>query len=257
MKFYYTNIKDDAKTKLAFIALMVIITLMGNKYSLRSGDVNSIVSTVALALTSAFTLLAYIKIDKNPVEMVIYIFLTQLITYIKYIIISDTITEATEITGVEFGISLIAFIIWLTKDLKKNKTIKEIVSTEKRLYKVKLVYSIIIWGIVITALGVLAKSDMMNTLGNNSWFRLYGAIAFVFPTLILIALVTYTTLAKQFIVVYNIMEWITLVLMFKYGLDSGTESIYLTLETIIVLRVCTRNIKRIKGEKSIEKEKQI
>jgi hypothetical protein len=98
----------------------------------------------------------------------------------------------------------------------------------------------------------LANSDMLSTLGNDIGIKVYGSLAVLIPTFLIIGILTTSDIAYDIINVYTLLELYTIYSLIMIGELTVITALYMILEVIIVVLI---NIRRYKRKTKVDKEK--
>jgi hypothetical protein len=244
---------------LFLICLILNLINLISSISTFSNSWIAVMNGITLAMINFFTFVSYLGLEDRPVVTVLSIVLAQLSSFVNGLLNGYTVTATITNLGVVSILSIIALIVNIKvvsnklKDIENKKDkVKATVMFNRRTLRVKWYYKLIIWCIIVTSVMSLANSDMLSTLGNDIGIKVYGSLAVLIPTFLIIGILTTSDIAYDIINVYTLLELYTIYSLIMIGELTVITALYMILEVIIVVLI---NIRRYKRKTKVDKEK--
>lgn len=250
------NIKNKEKTVLLLlVSFTVLIINVINGVNKDLGLITMLLNTV-LDTTLLF---AYIELPKHPIRTISMVLVRQIAALGQDVAIGITLKEALEIDG---GLLLVIIIVLAVRNYTtkiESEGIKERIiklwNYERQPLKMKWWVHIIVYSMLITLLVTVANNNYMQLFNSEFTVRFYGALALIFPVVELIAMITTSNISYEIIIIYKIIQTITIVQLIDYkGLNLATALIYLIQLAVVVYStwVWIKDAKENKSKKKAE-----
>lgn len=232
------------------LAMMIISVLYLVSYIVELANSNEASMTIMiLAVAEAVMYCAYIVMLKKPVLSILMILGSNLISCVYALVIGLSIRQTFEQYFNIIGLLIIlAFLIQFyiaDKNNDKKTGIKERIITDinynRKPFKLPLYANIIIYSCIVILLCEFAKSSVIaeEITNGSQLFKLYASTAVVYPTILLIGMLTTSRLAYQLLNIKFILDSFTLFIIsdLNSGLDISKMLVILPTLTIIVYSV--------------------
>ena len=124
-----------------------------------------------------------------------------------------------------------------TKEDAKNKLkISDYLNYNRKVYKVKWYYNIIIYSTIVIFIMNLSNSEFLATYLSGTVFRVYAALAIAIPYITFLGLISTTTLAYELFGIAILARILTLFIMKENGgYGIALEAVYIILQVVILI----------------------
>lgn len=250
------KLKSNENYIILIIALLEIITnlIISILNKGRVSSINQISSELILGVSHALLCISLMKISIKPIVSILMLLASKISLFIYELLDGATLKEATEDLSLTIAIIVIGILIQILlsdKKLYKEKTkdsvmtrLKNDILIERSLLHVNNITKLIILGIVITTIMKIANGNLMYTIGDSEYIRVYGAISLVIPIILVLSILTtselviYTMLFKIAAEIYTIYN---LIYINEIGINQYMYVIYIAIEMFITYYINITN----------------
>lgn len=245
------------------LVILLMFSIINDVITLVEGG-GSAFNGIILALCEFTLLMSLFSMVHSRVKSTGYLLVSQVLTFIYELLDGATVNEAMNDIGIIGILSVIVFILYVvltgsreevtlngmnmykvpfSGNESKLEQAKEIIyrafTKERKLYKINFVTRIILYSLMVTIVMSLSKSEALNTLNNDSLFRIYGSLALLLPLFMVILIIIDCKLAYDVFLFKIIMEIITIVEMSKMGTLTLNMVASLMIEVTFFLLIIT------------------
>lgn len=242
--------KQLIKSKSIIISIITLlemyINILNSLNTIEGNLFKQVIYGIILALCDIMILCSIIEINNKPIKGILIYLISQIFTVILQIMSGSKISEAL-IDMSLYGILLIVSLIFnivkaknkLITDNKYGETnrqkIYNILNYNRNIYKVKMIYRVIIYSNIITVVLAMANSGKLNTLHDNIDFKIYSSAVLLIPIFLTISIITTSYIAYEIFVLKIFVEGYTLYLLSTINKLDIIQVIYILTQLIVIV----------------------
>ena len=225
------------------------------------GGIISATKVTIIVLIQLITLLKYILLLDKPILSLLALMGGQILSTIYSMIDLNSIKEG--INNNILSLLVITLFILIHMNISLNKVDKksgfkqkfiDAINISRRPLKVKWWAKLIIYSTLITVVMTISRSDILTSLSNDNGVRLYGAVALVIPTIIILSILTTSELAYELLWIKLIIEIYTIYKLYLIDSIVIKDLVYWLVQLGVLIWITKRLVDNKEDKKEEVKE---